>query len=324
MFVRPLLARLLLAGAMALPCAAASGVAPAARAATGARGGSDPVDIAVLDSLFADRIRAVVGAPARQLGVAIRVSVANGAGRAAVEAAAARGTSSADLLLLPATDAEAICRESLGDLAADAPCGVAGPLDRIVLGWDTSRDAGPPAWNDVWEVARLPGRRGLPRRPQGTLEIALLADGVAARDVYSTLGSAGGQDRAFRKLAQIRPYLLWWNDRAAAIRSLATGEVLMTAAPAATLAAEAAHRPGIGLQWTDNLAEGLRWIVPRTAAHAAAARKILALLATPAVGAAIASVVPAAPAGTTTLRIDERFWAGHADLAARFTGWIAR
>jgi len=41
------------------------------------------------------------------------------------------------------------------------------------------------------------GKRALRKGPKTTLEIALMADGVAPKDVYKTLGTNEGVERAF-------------------------------------------------------------------------------------------------------------------------------
>ena len=40
-------------------------------------------------------------------------------------------------------------------------------------------DAGPKTWADFWDVKKFPGKRGLMYQPDQTLEVALIADGVA-------------------------------------------------------------------------------------------------------------------------------------------------
>jgi putative spermidine/putrescine transport system substrate-binding protein len=60
-------------------------------------------------------------------------------------------------------------------------------------------------WAQFWDVKRIPGRRALLRRIPDTLEIALLADGVPARNVYPC-----DVDRAFRALDRIKPAISHW------------------------------------------------------------------------------------------------------------------
>ncbi len=70
-----------------------------------------------------------------------------------------------------------------------------------VLGFRTDKFSGaqPDSWADFWDVKKFPGRRALQKHPIGTLEIALMADGVEPGKLYPL-----DLDRAFRKLDQIR------------------------------------------------------------------------------------------------------------------------
>ena len=49
------------------------------------------------------------------------------------------------------------------------------------------------------------------------------------------LGTSEGVDRAFRKLDQLKPYIVWWQDDFEAAHILATGDVLMTSASAPSI-----------------------------------------------------------------------------------------
>ena len=82
------------------------------------------------------------------------------------------------------------------------PPGVAKPhylasdVAAYVMAWNTklvSADAAPRSWKEFWDVARLPGKRGLWKRAPQTLEVALMADGVEPRNLYPL-----DVDRAFR------------------------------------------------------------------------------------------------------------------------------
>src|SRR6185437_16888291 len=105
-----------------------------------------------------------------------------------------------------------------------------GVVVNTVLAWDKDKLPITPTWSDFWDVAKYPGKRGLRRGVRGNLEFALIADGVAPGDVYKVLGTSDGVDRAFRKLDQLKPYIVWWHDGAEAAHILASGDVLMTSA----------------------------------------------------------------------------------------------
>ena len=120
---------------------------------------------------------------------------------------------------------------------AVSDCGVGGTVANLVLAWDRDKFQGNPTWADFWDVAKLPAKRGLRRDVVGNLEIALMADGVAPQDVYKTLATNEGVDRAFRKLDQLKPYIVWWKTEAEAGKILGSGDVLMTSAPSGEIAA---------------------------------------------------------------------------------------
>ncbi|MFX7507049.1 extracellular solute-binding protein, partial [Acinetobacter baumannii] len=68
---------------------------------------------------------------------------------------------------------------------------------------------------DFWNVKKFPGPRAMQKTPRTTLEFALIADGVPARDVYRVLGTREGVARAFRKLDEIKPYVKLWGTAGA-------------------------------------------------------------------------------------------------------------
>lgn len=84
-------------------------------------------------------------------------------------------------------------------------------------------------WADFWDTGTFPGPRGLRDTPQQNLEFALLANGVPAGDIYTTLATEEGVDRAFAKLDEIKDdVVLWWKSGAQPIQAMADGEVHYT------------------------------------------------------------------------------------------------
>jgi len=224
-------------------------------------------------------------------------------------------------------------------------CGLGAYADAIVLSWDRNKFQGSPTWQDFWDIAKVPGKRGLRRSPRGTLEIALLADGVAPADVYHTLASKDGVERAFRRLDQLSPYVVWWTPGDHdALQMLASGEVLMTSAPSSAVVL--ANRTGgrsFGVQWNGGLVQADYWAIVKGSANLADAQRFLAFAGDAKVQAALPeagalgglakganaglppellAVSPTANAGT--LFIDDAFWRDNGDkLAQRFDAWLA-
>jgi len=90
-------------------------------------------------------------------------------------------------------------------------CGAGAVLWGVTLFYDPAKvQNGPDTYAKLWDVKTYPGKRLLRSSPKTTLEIALLADGVPAADVYKVLATPAGQKRAFDKLDQIKPQLMWW------------------------------------------------------------------------------------------------------------------
>lgn len=225
-------------------------------------------------------------------------------------------------------------------------CGVGAVIANTVLAWDKDKLPVVPNWSDFWDVAKYPGKRGLRRGVRGNLEIALLADGVAPNEIYKTLATTDGVERAFRKLDQLKPYLTWWSSEAEAARILASGDVLMTSAPSGRIvtAAEKQHR-GFGVQFANSLFEVQSWAVMKGAPMAKAAQQFLYFAGMPAVelrllktsgdsGLAkglndqlspeMLAASPAAPANlAAALKVDSAFWRDNLPkLRQRFDAWV--
>jgi putative spermidine/putrescine transport system substrate-binding protein len=233
------------------------------------------------------------------------------------------------------------------DPRAVSDCGVGATVNTTLLAWDRDKFPGTPTWADFWDVAKFPAKRGLRRGVRGNLEIALMADGVAPGEIYKTLATADGVDRAFRKLDQLRPYIVWWDTAEDAARILSSGDVLMTSAPSASIveARRASHR-NFGLQWNESLYDVLSWAVAKGSPNLRQAVQFLYYSGTPAIQARLGDVVaegglakgandnvaeptlavlPTNPANLKgALPLDVAFWqANLAKLRQRFDAWLA-
>ena len=112
-----------------------------------------------------------------------------------------------------------------------SPCGVGMLTGAVVLTYDVARlPQGPTSWTDFWDVAKYPGKRGMKFDPEWTLEVALLADGVAPGEVNAVLNTPAGIDRAFAKLDVLKPNIKWWKLGGESVSDLDSGAVVMSAA----------------------------------------------------------------------------------------------
>ena len=73
------------------------------------------------------------------------------------------------------------------------PCGVGFFVWSTVLAYNADKLASAPtSWVDFWDTKKFPGKRGLRKGAKYTLEFALMADGVAPKDVYKVLAGKDG------------------------------------------------------------------------------------------------------------------------------------
>lgn len=99
------------------------------------------------------------------------------------------------------------------ELIPESPqtCGVGFFVWSTALAYNADKlKTAPASWADFWDVKKFPGKRGMRKGARYNLEFALMADGVAPKDVYKVLGTKAGQDRAFKKLDELKPNIQWW------------------------------------------------------------------------------------------------------------------
>lgn len=109
-------------------------------------------------------------------------------------------------------------------------CAVANIVWSTVAAYDNTKVSGASTIADFFDTAKFPGKRGLRKGAKATLEMALMADGVPAAEVYDVLSTPEGVDRAFAKLDTIKKDVVWWEAGAQPPQLLADGEVVMTTA----------------------------------------------------------------------------------------------
>ncbi|QRI62548.1 ABC transporter substrate-binding protein [Shinella sp. PSBB067] len=113
---------------------------------------------------------------------------------------------------------------------AVSECGAGVTVWSMALAYDADKfKDGPKSWADFWDTAKFPGKRSLRKGAKYNLEFALLADGVPADEIYDVLSTSEGVDRAFKKLDELKPDIIWWEAGAQPVQFLASGEVAMTA-----------------------------------------------------------------------------------------------
>lgn len=227
--------------------------------------------------------------------------------------------------------------------------GVGAILYSFVIAYDRARMAqGPANWAEFFDNRRFPGKRGLRKGPKTTLEIALMADGVAPDQVYQVLGTTAGVDRAFRKLDSVKADLAWWERGAQPPQWLAAGEVAMTNAYNGRIAAaNATDGRNFAIVWANNLYTLDSWVIMKGSPNKARALEFLKFVGQPEIQAGLppripygvtakgandrlpAELLPNLPTAPqnlqNALQISDRFWLDNLDrLTQRFNTWVSR
>ena len=94
-----------------------------------------------------------------------------------------------------------------------------------VIAYDATKFGSKPprSWADFWDVEKYPGKRTLYKWMTGVLEAALLADGVAAEELYPL-----DVERALAKIEGLKPHVAsFWQSGAESQQLLRDGEVSM-------------------------------------------------------------------------------------------------
>ena len=98
--------------------------------------------------------------------------------------------------------------------------------------YDSTRYPGdkPQGIEDFFDVVKFPGKRGIHTWPNALIEMALMADGVPVKDVYSVMDTEEGIDRAFAKLDTIKDHVVFWSSGAKPLEFVKSGETVMALA----------------------------------------------------------------------------------------------
>lgn len=228
-------------------------------------------------------------------------------------------------------------------------CGVGEILYNMSIAYDPAKTPdGPQNWADFWNVDKWPGKRAMYKDPRDALEAALMADGVAPDEVYATLATPEGVDRAFAKLTELKPNILWWSNPGQSRQMLASGDAIMIATyDSGVNAFNLNEGTENQVVWHNSIRHIDYWAVPKGTSNLATAMQFLDFASRPEPQAKLASkmgisvpnkdalalvkpeVVPILSANPEhlkdALQSDAAFWLDNYDaLNQRFTAWVSQ
>ena len=226
-------------------------------------------------------------------------------------------------------------------------CGAGFFVWSTVLAYNADKLASAPSgWVDFWDTKKFPGKRGLRKGAKYTLEFALMADGVAPKDVYTTLATKEGQDRAFKMLDKLKPSIQWWEAGAQPPQYLQSGDVVMSSAYNGRIAA-VQKESNLKVVWSGGVYDFDAWAIPKGSKNVEAAKKFIAYSLQPEQQKSFSENIAYGPANTDAVKllspqtlkdmpttpenikdqvqIDVKFWADYGEsLEQRFNSWAAR
>ncbi|MDQ2682006.1 MAG: extracellular solute-binding protein [Chloroflexota bacterium] len=217
-----------------------------------------------------------------------------------------------DVLTLPAEDALFFAREGLlepidfnvVDRTQIIPevvqqHGDGAAFFSTVIVYPASRATPPASWADFWtfparesedEPIAPEDLRALRRSPIGTLEFALLADGVAIDKIYPI-----DLERAFASLDRIRDHVISWYEDGKQPVELIMAEQIGMASAWNVRAWQLGVTTEIGTQWNGGMLSADIWVVPRGAPNADIAMDFINFCTRPIPSANFARLVPFGP-----------------------------
>lgn len=234
--------------------------------------------------------------------------------------------------------------------SAVSDCGVGNIVWTVALTYDGDlfTDEVPTSWADFWDVEKFPGKRGLRKGAKYALEVALMADGVPASEVYDVLSTPEGVDRAFAMLDKLQPHLIWWEAGAQPLSMLQTGDVVMSTAYNGRITG-LNQTEGTNLQmvWDQSIYAVDSWVILKGAENKDAAMDFIVFANAPEnmsklpefiaygmpnkaaadmVDEAFAKDLPTYPENMKgAIPLGVEFWADNSEeLTERFTAWVAQ
>ena len=194
-----------------------------------------------------------------------------------------------DLVDVTAADAMRLCDEGLAmevdhdEILADAPDGTSATEDfgdmivsdcfipQIAYSTTNAYRTDVEDWNGntpqdicaLFDTETFPGNRTLERRPINNMEWALMCDGVAFEDIYDTLETEAGQQRALDKLGTIKDQTIWWTSAAESIQTMADAEaVIGSSYNGRFFSAIAEQDQPLAMLWDAQVYDIDGWVIP--------------------------------------------------------------
>lgn len=220
-------------------------------------------------------------------------------------------------------------------------CAVGNIVWSIIVSHKNDIATKPDSIADFFDLNKIPGKRGMRKRPQVNLEWALMADGVARKDVYRVLSTESGVKRAFAKLDTIKDNIVWFDSWSQAPQMINDGSVALSQISNGRIFSAIQKGAPFEILWDGQIYDLDGWAIPKGSKNQKEAWAFiksstqsipLAGMQDVAYGATrkssapyvADSVKPNLPSAhlDVGLKADGNFWADNGEeLGERFTAW---
>ncbi|MCK1590240.1 ABC transporter substrate-binding protein [Bradyrhizobium sp. 169] len=198
----------------------------------------------------------------------------------------------------------------------------------------------PTNFAEFFDLKKFPGRRSFRTSPEGVLEAALLADGVAPKDIYPL-----DVDRAYKVLDRIKSRIVWALATPQTVSLVQTGEVDFSWTFSGRV--KATTEPGGGVPLAYSFEQNLFWTnamaVLKGAPNTENAMKLMAYMLRPEAQARLQDQLGYAPvskkavsmlrpevrkwlpdlSNPNSLTVSDEYWADNREaLTSRFKEWL--
>jgi len=209
------------------------------------------------------------------------------------------------------------------------------------LGYSTTAfpNGAPSTWADLFDLKKFPGKRTILDQPVASLEVALLADGVAPDKLYPL-----DVDRAFKKLDQIKAQTVFWTTNSQSQQLFVDREVVAGIILNGRVYDAAQKGAKIALSWEQNMQAVDYLVVPKGSKNRDAAMRLIDTMTLPENQAKVANLIAYSPTNIAAFKgidaklepwlcttpentrkgfvMSQLYWRDHLkELTERWTAW---
>jgi putative spermidine/putrescine transport system substrate-binding protein len=155
-------------------------------------------------------------------------------------------------------------------------CAVGNIIWSVIFAHKNDIATKPTSVADIFDLKKIPGKRAFRKRPQVNMEWALMADGVALKDVYDVLGTEAGVKRALAKLDTIKDDIVWFDSWSQAPQLLNDGgAVIVQSANGRIYSAIKKDKSDFNIVWDGQVYDLDGWAIPKGSKNKEAAIKFI-------------------------------------------------